>query len=105
MVISQPISRSAVFWGKALALIMVCSHPSVDVGRDVSGSQSVDTIDLTALEHDQAIYFPVCCPVGFYMGFALFLSMIFSSGGTAGFSGWIFLIASYFITSLTRLDS
>jgi mannose/fructose/N-acetylgalactosamine-specific phosphotransferase system component IIC len=39
-----------------------------------------------------------------FLGFALFLAMILQSGGSAGLLAGFLLIASYFITSLTRLD-
>jgi ABC-type transport system involved in multi-copper enzyme maturation permease subunit len=39
-----------------------------------------------------------------FMSLALLLSMILSNRGTAGLVAGFFLVASYFITSLTRID-
>lgn len=105
LVISQPISRSAVFWGKALALIMsvLLILLLTWAGMSVAANR-IDTIDLTALELIKP-FISLFAVLLVFMGFALFLSMIFSSGGTAGLVAGFFLIASYFITSLTRLDS
>lgn len=104
LILSQPVSRTALFWGKLLALVL---SVVLILGMTWSGmaiaANRVENIDLTA----QALFNPFISLFAIllvFLSFALFLSMVLPNGGSAGLVAGFLLIASYFITSLTRLD-
>jgi ABC-2 type transport system permease protein len=104
LIAAQPISRSEIFWGKVFALIisvflillMTWTGMFLAVSR-------AENLDLSALELINP-FISLFAILLVFLGFALFLAMILQSGGSAGLLAGFLLIASYFITSLSRLD-
>lgn len=104
LIIAQPISRSAVFWGKVLALwLSVLLILMMTWAGMAFSANRIATIDLTAQELANP-FISLFSLLLIFMSLALFLSMVLPSGGSAGLVAGFFLIASYFISSLTRLD-
>jgi len=104
LIISQPISRSAVFWGNLFALLfsVLLILLMTWVGMSLA-SNRIETIDLTAQELINP-FISLFAILSVFLSLALFLAMILPNGGSAGLGSGFLLIASYFITSLTRLD-
>ena len=104
LIAAQPISRSAIFWGKlfALKLSVILIILMTWAGMLLGASRS-DTLDLSALELINP-FISLFAILLVFLGLALFLTMILPGGGSAGLLAGFLLIASYFITSLTRLD-
>ena len=67
------------------------------------GASRSDTLDLSPLELINP-FISLFAILLVFLGLALFLAMILPGGGSAGLLAGFLLIASYFITSLTRLD-
>jgi len=104
LIISQPISRSAVFWGNLFALLfsVLLILLMTWVGMSLA-SNRIETIDLTAQELINP-FISLFAILSVFLSLALLLAMILPNGGSAGLGSGFLLIASYFITSLTRLD-
>jgi len=104
MVIAQPISRGALFWGKLLALcvnlglILLITWLGFAVGNEFSDAFNIETVDLL---NPFVSLFAVLL---FFTGLALLLSMILPGSKSANFAAVLYLIAGYFITSLARID-
>ena len=67
------------------------------------GAGRAETLDLSALELINP-FISLFAILLVFLGIALFLSMNLQGGGSAGLLAGFLLIASYFLTSLTRLD-
>ena len=104
LIAAQPISRSAIFCGKLFALIIsVILIILMTWAGMLLGASRSDTLDLSALELINP-FISLFAILLVFLGLALFLTMILPGGGSAGLLAGFLLIASYFITSLTRLD-
>lgn len=103
IVVAQPISRSAVFWSRLLALLMsVILLLVVAWGGFAMGLARTASFDLQ--QADLILPFVSLFAVLFaFLALALLLSMIFSSK-VAVFATGFLLIASWFITSLALID-
>ena len=104
MVIAQPISRGALFWGKLLALcvnlglILLITWLGFAIGNEFSDAFNIGTVDLL---NPFVSLFAVLL---FITGLALLLSMILPGSKSANLVAVLYLIAGYFITSLARID-
>lgn len=104
IIAAQPISRSAVYWGKVLALILSVFLILFITWTGMSlAANHVETIDISFLELFRP-FLSLFAVLLVFMSLALFLSMLLPNGGSAGLIAGLLLIASYFVTSLTRLD-
>jgi ABC-2 type transport system permease protein len=102
--IAQPISRSAVFWGNLFALLLtIVLILSIAWVGFILGARSTSSFDVSpgALLLPMVSLFAVLLV---FLSLALLLSMILTSSSTAGLIAGFFLIASYFITSLARIE-
>ena len=104
LIAAQPINRSMIFWGKVLAqLISVFLILLITWGGMSFSASRLETIDLNALALVNP-FISLYAILLVFMSLALFFSMILPNSGSAGLVAGFLLIASYFITSLTRLD-
>jgi ABC-2 type transport system permease protein len=104
VIVSQPISRSAIFWGNLLALLLtIILILAIAWVGFILGAQSTSSFDVTPgeLALPMVSLFAVLLV---FLSLALMLSMILSSSNAAGLVSGFFLIASYFITSLARIE-
>ncbi len=103
IILAQPVGRSLVFWGRFLALLLsLVAILILTWGGFALGLQATTEIDLQMSE----LILPFISLFGVlfpFVGLALMLSMLLNSG-TAGLVSGFFLIASYFVTSMARLD-
>jgi len=104
VILAQPISRSAVFWSNLLALILTL----VLILTITWGGFAISLTDVKAFELTQAQLFrpfvSLFAILLIFLSLSLMLSMILPSGGVAGLVTGFLLIASYFITSLSRIN-
>jgi len=104
MVIAQPVSRGALFWGKLLALcvnlglILLITWLGFAIGNEFSDAFKIETVDLLNP------FVSLFAVLMFFSGLGLLLSMILPSSKSANFAAVLYLIAGYFITSLARID-
>ena len=104
LIMAQPVSRSAVFWGKLLALIVSIILILLMTWTGLTlGANQTPSLDLAPLALLRP-FISLFAVLSVFMSLALLLSMILASRGTAGLGAGFILIASYFITSLTRID-
>ncbi len=101
--IAQPVSRTAVFWGNLLALVLtVILILSIAWVGFVLGAQST-SFDVKPDE----LILPMISLFAIllvFLSLALLLSMVLSSSNAAGLVSGFLLVASYFITSLARIE-
>ncbi len=104
LILTQPISRTAVFWSKLLALILslILIMAIIWCGFAL-GLERVDRIDidLSQLVLSLLSLFAVLLV---FLSLALFLGMVLPSSGAASLVTGFLLIASWFITSLTPFN-
>ncbi len=103
LILAQPVSRSLVFWSRTLALIVSVVLILVIVwGGAAIGLESHDF----DLNQGQLIrpFISLLSILMLFISLALFLSMLLPSSGAASLAAGFFLIASYFISSLARID-
>ena len=104
LVLAQPISRSAVFWSKFLALIASIALILLLTWSGFAiGLARATTIDLTYAEVFRPII-SLFSVVLVFLSLSLMLSMILPSSNGAGLIAGFLLIASYFITSLSHIN-
>jgi ABC-2 type transport system permease protein len=104
LILAQPVSRSAVFWSNVLALIMsLILILALTWGGFAIGLENVNNFDLT-LEEIFRPFVSLFAVLMMFLSLSLLLSMIFSSSGGTGLISAFLLIASYFITSLARIE-
>lgn len=104
LILAQPISRSAVFWGNLLALLVtIVLILAVTWGGFALGLAGTDSFDL---DQGQLIlpFVSLLAVLLVFMSLALMLSMILPTSGAASMVANIVLIASFFITSLTQIE-
>ena len=105
LILSQPISRSAVFWGNLLALLVtIVLILAITWGGFVLGLSGTDSFDISQgqLLRPFVSLFAVLLV---FMSLALLLSMILPTSGAASMVANIVLIASFFITSLAQIEN
>ncbi len=103
LIIAQPVSRGTIFWGRFLALLLsLIAILALTWGGFALGLTVTTEIDLSqgALARP---FLSLLALLLFFLALALFLSMLLPSS-TAGLVSGFVLIASYFISSMARLD-
>jgi len=104
LILAQPVSRSAVFWGKLLALLATFILIMVLIwGGFAIGLARTDTFDLTQGQLVQP-FISLLAVVMVFLSLALLLSMILPTSGSASMVANFVLIASFFITSLAQIE-
>ena len=102
LILAQPISRSAVFWSRFMALVIsLVLILTIALGGFIMGYEYQDAFEVAYID----LVFPFITLFALlfvYFSFALFVSMILPSGASV-FVGGILLIASWFITSLSLI--
>ncbi len=103
LILAQPISRSKIFWGHVLAyLLSLILILFITWAGFALGLQVTTEIDLN--QGELALPFvSLLALLVFFSGLALLLSMVMPSG-TAGLISGFFMVASFFITSFSRID-
>jgi ABC-2 type transport system permease protein len=103
LILSQPISRSGLFWSRLAALVLSLLLILTLIWGGFAIGLELNAFDLTLGE----LIFPFVSLLAVLMVFlslALFLSMILPTSSSAGLVSGFILIASYFISSLARID-
>lgn len=104
LIIAQPISRSALFWSRLLALIVSL----VLILAIIWGGFALGLSQTEAFELDQEqLVLPLISLFAVllvFLSLALFLSMVLPTSGAAGLVTGFLLIASFFVSSLSQLD-
>jgi ABC-2 type transport system permease protein len=103
LTLAQPISRTAVFWSRLLALmlslilILMITWAGFALGLEQS--------ELFTIEHGSLVlpFIALFAVLFVFLGLALFLSMVLPSKAAVAVAGFM-LIASWFITSLALID-
>jgi ABC-2 type transport system permease protein len=104
LILAQPVSRSAVFWGKLLAFLMtIILILAIIWGGFALGLAGTDSFDLTQAQLIQP-FISLFAVILVFLSLALFLSMILPTSGSAAMVANILLIASFFITSLAQIE-
>jgi ABC-2 type transport system permease protein len=104
LILSQPISRTTVFWSRLFALILSIVLILVITWAGFAlGLESTDTFDL-AQEQLILPFASLFAVLMVFLGLALLLSMIIPNSGAANAIAAMLLIASYFISSLANID-
>ena len=104
LILAQPVSRSAVFWGKLLALLVtIILILVITWGGFALGLASTDSFDL---DQGQLIrpFVSLFAVLLVFLSLALMLSMILPTSGSANLVTNFLLIASFFITSLAQIE-
>jgi len=104
IILAQPISRSAVFWSKFLGLVISIILILVFTWSGFAiGLSQAETIDLSYLELLRP-FISLFAVLFAFLSLSLMLGMILPSSSAAGLVAGFFLIGSYFVTSLSRLN-
>ena len=104
LVIAQPISRSRVFWGKLLALlvsltlILGLTWSGFAIGMGQGG-----TFDFSLWEMSRA-FISLFAVLLVFLSLALLFSMVLPSSTTAGLVSGFLVVVFYFISSLSNID-
>ena len=104
LILAQPVSRTAVFWGKLLALVVsVVLILAIIWGGFALGLAATDSFDL---DQGQLIlpFVSLMAILMLFLSLALLLSMILPTSGSAAMGANLVLIASFFITSLAQIE-
>lgn len=103
-ILAQPISRTAAFWGRLLALILSIILILVITWAGFAiGIKSVETFEI-GLEELFQPFISLFAILMVFLGLSLVLSMIIPSSNAASVISAMVLIASFFITSLANID-
>jgi len=104
VILAQPVSRSAIFWAKLLALILSLVLILVILWTGFAlGLKNAEAFDLD----QKQLVLPLVSLFAvllFFMSLALLFSMILPSSSAAGLVTGFLLIASFFISSLVQID-
>ena len=104
LVIAQPISRSRVFWGKLLALlvsltlILGLTWSGFAIGMGQGG-----TFDFSLWEMSRA-FISLFAVLLVFLSLALLFSMVLPSSTTAGLVSGFLVVVFYFVSSLSNID-
>lgn len=104
LILAQPVSRSAVFWGKLLAhLVTILLILAITWGGFALGLAGTDSFDL---DPGQLVgpFVSLFAVLLVFLSLALMLSMILPTSGSANLVTNFLLIASFFITSLAQIE-
>ncbi len=103
LTLAQPISRTALFWGRLLALIVTILLILVITFGGFGLGLSLNNFDLELAELVLP-FVSLFSVLMIFLSIALLLSMILPTSGSAGLAAGFLLIASFFISSLARID-
>jgi len=104
LTLAQPVSRSAVFWSNLLALMLsLVLILALTWGGFALGLTQETNFELTP-EQVFRPFVSLFALLLMFLSLSLLLSMILPSSGAAGLVSAFMLIASYFITSLSRIE-
>ena len=104
LIIAQPISRSRVFWGKLLALlvsltlILGLTWSGFAIGMGQGG-----TFDFSLWEMSRA-FISLFAVLLVFLSLALLFSMVLPSSTTAGLVSGFLVVVFYFVSSLSNID-
>jgi ABC-2 type transport system permease protein len=103
LIIAQPISRLTLFSSRTLALILsvILILAITWVGFYLGANYNDFDLTLAELTRPFVSLFAILM---LFLGMSLLLSMILPSSSSAGFVSGFLLIASFFISSLARID-
>lgn len=103
LIVAQPISRSALFFGRFLAFVasLITILAMGYAGLMLATTYSTMDLDPVATLAPFASIFAL---LSFYAGLALLLSMVLPSRGTASMMAGIVLVASFFLSGLANLN-
>ena len=105
VILAQPVSRTAVFWSKLAALLVSLGLIlAITWGGFALGYTNTSSFDVSYLSLVNP-FISLFAILLVFLSLALMLSMILPSSGAAGLVAGFLLVASYFITSLARIDS
>ena len=105
VILAQPVSRTAVFWSKlAAVLVSLGLILAITWGGFALGYTNTSSFDVSYLSLVNP-FISLFAILLVFLSLALMLSMILPSSGAAGLVAGFLLVASYFITSLARIDS
>ncbi len=105
VILAQPVSRTAVFWSKLAALLVSLGLIlAITWGGFALGYANTSSFDVSYLSLVNP-FISLFAILLVFLSLALMLSMILPSSGAAGLVAGFLLVASYFITSLARIDS
>ena len=104
VIISQPVSRSLVFWSRLLALLL--SLVLILLITWIGFALGLETTSTFEIGQDQLVkpFISLFAILMVFLGLSLLLSMILPSSNTASIITGMVLIASYFISSLANID-
>ena len=103
LIAAQPVSRTALFWGRLLALllslglIMSLGYAGVMLGTTYSA------MELDALQTISP-FASLLAFLIFFAGLALFLSMLLPSRSTAAMVAGVVLVAGFFLSGLANIN-
>ena len=103
LVAAQPVSRTALFWGRLLALLvslllmMSLGYAGVMLGTTYSA------MELDALQ-TVSPFASLFAFLVFFAGLSLFLSMLLPSRSTAAMLAGVVLVASFFLDGLSNIN-
>jgi len=104
LILAQPVSRTAVFWGKLLALLVTYILILFIIwGGFALGLASTDSFDLTQAQLIRP-FVSLFAVILLFLSLALMLSMVLPTSGAASMVANLVLIASFFITSLAHIE-
>jgi ABC-2 type transport system permease protein len=103
MILAQPISRSAVFWSRTLALMLSVSMILVITWGGGAIGLELHDFDITQGQLVKP-FVSLFSVLMFFLSLALLLSMMLPSSASASLTAGFILVASYFISALARID-
>lgn len=103
LIIAQPINRLTLFTGRTFALIFSVLLILVITWFGFYLGSSLNDFDLSKAELTRP-FISLFAILILFLSLALLLSMILPSSSSAGFVSGFLLIASFFISSLARID-
>jgi ABC-2 type transport system permease protein len=104
LILAQPVSRTVVFWGKLLALLVtVILILALTWGGFALGLATTDSFDLS---QEQLVrpFVSLLAVLLVFLSLALLLSMVLPTSGSASMLAIFVLIASFFVTSLAIIE-
>jgi ABC-2 type transport system permease protein len=103
LILAQPVSRSLVFWSRTLALILSIILILVIVWGGAAIGLELHEFDITQGQLVRP-FFSLLSILMLFLSLALFLSMLLPTSGSASLTAGSLVIASFFISSLARID-
>jgi ABC-2 type transport system permease protein len=103
LILAQPVSRSLVFWSRTLALVLSVSLILLIIWAGAAIGLELHDFDITQGQLVRP-FVSLFAILVLFLALALFLSMVLPTSGAASLGAGFLLIASYFISSLARID-